>query len=402
MILGTPGFIGSRLVEARLERGIPVRALAERVEVSAPAIYSYEKEASTPRPDVLRRLCEALDVTEHYFLTPVEEAPGSAIFYRAQRATSVAACNAAEAKLAWLHRLGTIVGQHVALPKVNLPDFQILSDPLSLTGPQIDELAVETRRFWGLGLGPISNVVALLEKHGILVARAQMDADRLDGLSCYFADRPACVLSANKESGPRSRFDAAHELGHLVMHRGVDKVRLNKASEWRDYEDQAHRFAAAFLFPPVAFRNEVKAFTLDGFFEVKMRWKVSVAMMMMQAKRLGFLSDEAATRLHINYARRGQKQSEFLDDQIPPEQPRLLRRALELWVTERGHEEVCSQLPFAVRDIVTLTGVPRGVLTGETAQVLRLVPAAAAGDEGGGLQQELPSGGASVTPLRPR
>jgi Zn-dependent peptidase ImmA (M78 family)/transcriptional regulator with XRE-family HTH domain len=401
MILGTPGFIGPRLVEARLERGIPVRALAERVEVSGPAIYSYEKGASSPRPDVVRRLCEALDVPEHYFLMPVEEAPGSAIFYRAQRSTSVAACNAAEAKLSWLHRLGTIVGQHVTLPKMNLPDFPIPDEPLSMSDAQVEDLAVETRRFWGLGLGPISNVVALLEKQGVLLARAQVDADALDGLSQFFPDHAAGLLSANKESGPRSRFDAAHELGHLVMHRNVDQASLNKASEWRAYENQAHRFAAAFLFPPEAFRSEVKAFNLDGFFEVKMRWKVSVRMMMMQAQRLGFLGEEAMTRLHINYGRRGYKRAEPLDDQLPPEQPRLLRRAVELWVAERGHEEVCAQLPFAVRDVVTLTGVPRGVLTGETAQVLRLVPATAAGAEGVG-PQDLPAGGGSVTPLRPR
>jgi Zn-dependent peptidase ImmA (M78 family) len=104
----------------------------------------------------------------------------------------------------------------------------------------------------------------------------QVDADALDGLSRFFPDHAAGLLSANKESGPRSRFDAAHELGHLVLHRDVDQSRLNKPGEWRSFENQAHRFAAAFLFPPEAFRSEVKTFTLDGFFDVKMRWKVSV------------------------------------------------------------------------------------------------------------------------------
>ncbi|MCY1083797.1 helix-turn-helix domain-containing protein [Archangium lansingense] len=401
MILGTPGFIGSRLVEARLERSVSVRALVERVGVSAPAIYSWENGNSNPKPELLCKLCEALDVPEHYFLMPVEQEPGSAVFYRAQRSTSVAACNAAEAKLSWLHRLGTVVGQNISLPPMNLPTFSIPSDPLALSDAEVEDLAVQTRRHWGLGLGPISNIVALLEKHGVLLARAQVDAEALDGLSRYFPDHAAGLLSANKESGPRSRFDAAHELGHLVLHRDVDQSRLNKPGEWRAFENQAHRFAAAFLFPPEAFRSEVKSFSLDGFFDVKMRWKVSVRMMMMQARRLGFLSEEGVTRLHINYARRGYKRNEPLDEQLPPEQPRLLRRALELWVAERGHEEVCAHLPFAVRDVVTLAGVPRGLLTGETAQVLKFVPAPAA-DEEGPSRQDLPDGGASVTPLRPR
>ncbi|WP_141621248.1 ImmA/IrrE family metallo-endopeptidase [Myxococcus sp. AB036A] len=399
MILGTPGFIGSRLVEARLERGIPVRALAERVEISVPAIYGYEKGASSPRADVLRRLCDALDVPERYFLMPVEEVPGSAVFYRAQRSTSVAACNAAEAKLSWLHRLGAVVGQFISLPSMNLPDFAIPRDPLALSDAEVERFAVDTRRYWGLGQGPISNMVALLEKHGILLARAQVDAEALDGLSQFFGDHAVGLLAANKESGPRSRFDVAHELGHLVLHRGVEQARLNKPSEWRAFENQAHRFAAALLFPPEAFRHEVKTFSVDGFFELKMRWKVSVRMMMMQAQRLGFLSDEAMTRLHINYARRGYKRNEPLDEQLPPEQPRLLRRAIELWVADRGHEEVCSHLPFANRDIVTLTGVPRGVLTGESAQVLRLVPTSAPDGDGSG-PTNVPPGGGTVTPLR--
>ena len=131
-----------------------------------------------------------------------------------------------------------------------------------------------------------------------------------------------------------------------------------------------------------------------------MRWKVSAVMMMMMAQRHGFLGEEAMARLHINYARRGYKRSEPLDDQLPPEQPRILRRAIETWVAESGHEEVCTQLPFAIRDIVTLTGTPRGVLTGESAQVVKLVPTTIGAD--GANAQDVPAGGASVTPLRPR
>lgn len=141
------------------------------------------------------------------------------------------------------------------------------------------------------------------------------------------------------------------------------------------------------------------AFHLDGFFNLKMKWEVS-ARMMMRAERFGFRSEEAVTRLHINYARCGYKRSAPLDEQLPAEQLRLRRRALEFWIAERGHEEACAQLPVAVRDVVTLSGTPRGVLTGETAQVLHFIPVAPTPE--GADVGERPSGEGTVTPLRQR
>src|SRR5205823_2536517 len=99
------------------------------------------------------------------------------------------------------------------------------------------------------------------------------------------------------------------------------------------------------------------------------------------------------------YARRGYGKKEPLDDQLPPEQPRLLRRALELWIGERGHEEVCAQLPFAERDVISLTGVPRGLMTGESAQVVRLVPVPSL-SEGQATSTTQPESEGSVTMLR--
>ena len=61
-------------------------------------------------------------------------------------------------------------------------------------------------------------------------------------------DRPVVVLGADKGQSDRSPFDAAHELGHLVLHRP-------EHAGTREVETQAHRFAAAFLMPADAIRN---------------------------------------------------------------------------------------------------------------------------------------------------
>lgn len=53
-------------------------------------------------------------------------------------------------------------------------------------------------------------------------------ADEIDAFSLWRDDRPYIFLNTSK-SAERSRFDAAHELGHLVLHRQgtprADKLR---------------------------------------------------------------------------------------------------------------------------------------------------------------------------------
>jgi Zn-dependent peptidase ImmA (M78 family) len=77
---------------------------------------------------------------------------------------------------------------------------------------------------------------------------------------------PRVTLGTDKNDRARSRFDAAHELGHLVMH--GDQI-------WGlpEIEKQAHAFAAAFLMPAEDIREELPA-TVDWpkLFNLKRRW----------------------------------------------------------------------------------------------------------------------------------
>src|SRR5205085_3002223 len=109
----------------------------------------------------------------------------------------------------------------------------------------------------------------------------------------------------DKASASRQRFDAAHELAHLVLHRGVDPKRLNSAADYKIMEDQAHYFASALLMPAESFASDLYAPTLDGMLSLKQTWKVSVAAMIKRCEALGIIDDEGARRLWINYNRRG-------------------------------------------------------------------------------------------------
>ncbi len=113
---------------------------------------------------------------------------------------------------------------------------------LQATRADLENVARQTRATFGMPRGPVRNVVETIEDHGLVVIRLPLDTADVDAFSLPFHDRPVVVLGADKNDRARSRFDAAHELGHLVAH--GDQV-------WgvKDVEQQAHYFAAEFLMP---------------------------------------------------------------------------------------------------------------------------------------------------------
>ena len=82
----------------------------------------------------------------------------------------------------------------------------------------------------------------LLEAHGVRVYSLTAENSELDAFSLYWQAQPFIFLSTSK-SGERGRFDAAHELGHLVLHWEHQEPHRPAA------EEEANRFAAAFLMP---------------------------------------------------------------------------------------------------------------------------------------------------------
>ncbi|HEY3193669.1 MAG TPA: ImmA/IrrE family metallo-endopeptidase [Candidatus Dormibacteraeota bacterium] len=59
--------------------------------------------------------------------------------------------------------------------------------------------------------------------------------------------RPIVVLGSDEHDTACSSFDAAYELGHLVLHHDAEPGR-------QAVEQQAHRFASAFLLPAETIR----------------------------------------------------------------------------------------------------------------------------------------------------
>lgn len=136
--------------------------------------------------------------------------------------------------------------------------------------------------------------------------------------------RPLIIRSEAKPSACRLRFDLAHECGHLVMHRGIE-------TGDKETEDQANRFASAFLLPRTSFIHEFPRgpyLNWQAIFDMKLRWKVSAAAILRRAFDLKMLSAGQYRTGHIHLSKTGQRKVEKFDDVIVTEMPELLPTAM--------------------------------------------------------------------------
>lgn len=354
-------------------------ALSEMIEnaVSAQAISQYETGKSSPSPDVFRSLAAAVHLPEPFFLREEVERDDGTVFFRSMSTATKGARLRAARRYEWLREIVAYLGEFVDFPESNFPILNLPEDPLLLSDDEIEESAQHARDHWSLGVGPIANMVLLLENQGCIVARDTLGAETLEGLSRFVAPerRPYMIIGTDKGTPARWRFDAAHELGHLLLHAHVPPSLVAQQKYHKVIEQQAHRFAASFLLPLAPFGDDFFSTSLDTLVALKPKWKVSVAMMITRARHAGFISEETTRRLWINYSRRGWKKSkdEPYDDTMEPEEPRLLRRAFEL-ILENGAQtadDVTTRLALPLFDVEALCGLPNGYLENFSPVILR-------------------------------
>jgi len=254
--------------------------LARHVDLTPAAVSQFESGAARPTADTLARISDELNVPEAFFHLPVQETHEG--FFRSLRRTGTADRRRARA-IAHI-AYDVVAGNHgTKSPPSPLPSY--FPSSLEASPEEIENIANRVRQDWGLPAGPVSNVVRLLEDHGIVVIRLPLNSADVDAFSLPFPDHPVVVLGSDKNDRARSRFDAAHELGHLVMH--GDEVWGLPA-----VEKQAHMFAAAFLMPRTEIRGELPdRGDWPTLFQLKERWQVSLAALLMRAKTLGVMSE---------------------------------------------------------------------------------------------------------------
>lgn len=323
-----------RLKEARLFRRMTMDDLAKRVGINKQAISQFENKKSTPDPGTLRKIADVLKFPYSFF---VEQDPPSTIgntYFRALYSSKKKDLAAQQIKAKYLAKTHSVLSTKVKFKQLNLPIFP---DDRSIT---IEELAMLTRQYWGVGETPIPDMVALLERNGIIVGEFATGSRDIDAFYQYYEEDEnptyCIVLGTDKKSFYRRQFNCAHELGHILLHERYADLNEIDREEFRERENEANAFAAAFLLPANAFGNDVAAYPnrLSHYIELKKKWHVSITAMIMRAYALGYLSSNQYSYLMRQMSMNGFRQNEPLDDMVEYKHPRALKQSIDLLLTK--------------------------------------------------------------------
>lgn len=312
-------FDPARLTQARVRRAMNKTDLAAHVGVSAAAIGQYEAGVNTPRPDVLDRLAQVLDVQPGFFCVgrPMVGMETATAHFRSLRSTRVRDRQKALATATLVWELTFALERYVKLPDPDLPEVEPGTSPA--------DAAAALRQHWGLPGGPVKHLVATAEAHGIVVAaRPAGDIDDVDAFSTVLVDRPI-IITTPRRSGKvfPHRFSVAHEIGHLLLHQdGEDRCTA--------VEQEADSFAAAFLTPAAAMDAVLPhRINLTVLSDLSRMWGVSPQSLVRRMVERGRTTESSARRA---YQRLTIQEDPDADQTAayPGEVPTLLKKAVEL------------------------------------------------------------------------
>lgn len=357
----TKAFNSSRLKDARLLRGLSQTEIADLLGVTKQAISQYENGIVIPRGDIEIKMADVLQMPLTYFSMEESNVIKTPIFFRKRKTSAKKIQEKYKVYINWMADIYVYISNIITLPEVKL----LRKCQEKYTLDEIAAIAKELRSFWGLGNGPISNMMLLLENNGFIISKIPMKADKVDACSVFFTNvqadknRPMIFLTSST-SAVRSRRDLAHELGHQVLHSWMDQemFEANKGI----IEDEADLFASCFLMPVEAMEREVFSVnSLESLLCLKRRWGTSAQSIVYHLRDLGLLKENLVEKLQNDMYRRRWRNHEPMDDEIPHEQPELVKDALTLIVDAgiKAPSDIADDMSFPVNDLAELCGLPR-------------------------------------------
>lgn len=312
-------FNGAKLKVARIYRGKTVDQLAKEVNINKKDIIAFEENKYKPTPENTMKLSHNLQFPREYFFknenikvtvegshfNPQSTIPrNEEISYRE--------------KLIMTHKIYTFMQGYIKFPELNLPDNLNRND-------DIEEMAIKTRRYWGLGDGAIGNMVSLLESNGVLLSGINIDRK---GASPYTQKQNlnkeslyVIALGNDKKSATVRNYDLAYELAYIISNElNIPSKRFN-----------ADEFACAFLLPKDVFLEGLSnPNELDFYVEMKTKWLVPISIMIFRAYTLGAINYKKYNFLMNEMNKKGWLKKEPLDDNIKGVSPQTLKTAVEL------------------------------------------------------------------------
>ncbi len=327
-------FYGERLRQLRLINDKSLLEVGEAILTTKQYIQQLETDVQSPTELTLDALASYFNVAPRFFEIPYSNRIYETdCYFRKAKSTPSNVKEKAQHFASLLEEYVNFIEEEFELPLISFLDKDF--DYKTLSQNQIEQAADELRLAWGLDLDtPIDNMTKALENAGAIVTYFSELSDKVDAFSIN-RKRPIVIRNNEKDSGCRLRFDLAHECGHLVLHKFIDN-----SFEDEIKEEQANRFASAFLLPRRGFCKEFYEIFLGSrinwsrMLKLKERWKVSFGAIVRRAYDLGMIDAVKYRGACIYLRKSGQAKKEQGDDYIEIEGSNLLTNITKTLVND--------------------------------------------------------------------
>lgn len=324
-------FSGKALTQARAWRGYSIMRTSRESGVSRETITGLERgDIGSPTLKTIWRLSEPLDVQPQFFEIVPGEVPALSSFHLRSTVRSppkfVLERLAAKAEL--FDRITRALEKYVDFPEDSVPRVEAGNID------RVEAAAAACREEFGLSHdGPIKNLTRVLERAGCLVSSYSDEYARTEAF-CWQSWRPLVFANTQTQEGlppqaTRLRGNLAHELGHLVLHKG-------QPARDKQIEDEAWHFARCFLLPRSALRQCFppmrKRIAWAPLWEIKERWGVPAGLIMKAAEAARMVPPDLASRFFRQLGQRGEVRQESHEPAGFEESPEITRnvaRAIE-------------------------------------------------------------------------
>lgn len=309
------------VVLARESRSMTQKQLADRLGVKQGTLSRIEIGVRGVSDALLERLCQVLEYPIEFFFQTEQVygfGPG-ALYHRRRRSVTVRILHTVRAQIniRRIHLTRMLQGIEWTagvMRPMDLEDYK----------GRPEAVAQAARAEWHLSEdGPIADLTAAFEAAGGIVIPFDFGTPQIDAISQWPPGVPPLIFAdIYRTTWDRLRFDFAHEIGHLIMHRMFTDA---------DAEMQAHKFASEFLMPARSARPYLFDLTLEKLAGLKPYWKISMGALIKRAESLGTVPSERIRSLWVQMGATGYKirEPEALD--LPQEKPQAYEQIIRVY-----------------------------------------------------------------------
>jgi Zn-dependent peptidase ImmA (M78 family)/DNA-binding XRE family transcriptional regulator len=250
---------GERLRIAREGAKITQAAAASAIGVARTTIVAIEQGERRARINELQQLAKLYGTSVNAILRQESVHVDLAPRFRKVVGSDDAAADAAEL-MAELAKAEVELENLLGVKRVRNypPERPLLKGDVRT---QAEQDATELRQRLGLGIGPVSDIVTLLEMElGIRVYIRRFDG-RISGVFAYDDTLGPCILLNANHPRERRTQSAGHETGHFISTRRQPEILHNDEAENSREERYANAFARAFLTPARAVMQKFQEIT---------------------------------------------------------------------------------------------------------------------------------------------